>query len=367
MKRAAAGVLLAFSLLAGCGSGNDASAPDDTRAVLEEDEFADPGEGDNSDQLAAAKCSEGQPVEGRALRVVTTIAPLTSLVGLMAAGTDIEVRGLVPAGSTIHSYSPTDDDIEAIQNADLVLMHGIGLEDAVVELDAAAFPATTGLCEVGTASFTRTSQLHSDSYPSSNGLSNPHSWLSPTVVMRYLNAIRNSLSVRAPGAIAAIDENYVRISAQMQAIDEAMKKDTETVPVRSRSLFVHHDAFVYVAREYGYGYLGAVQKPDMSDPDPLEVASLTESLRASNVVAVFPGQEWETTVIDEIGTVMGVPHTAALSDEQLPGKPGEPGHSIGGLIVGNFVSIVEALGGSADALRGVSLDLGIEDVATYAG
>ncbi|MGA1362017.1 MAG: metal ABC transporter substrate-binding protein [Ilumatobacteraceae bacterium] len=367
MKRAAACVLLAFSLLAGCGSGSGTSAPDDTRAVLEEDEFADPGEGDNSDQLAATKCSEGQPVEGRALRVVATIAPLTSLVGLMAAGTDIEVRGLVPAGATIHSYLPTESDIEAIQDADLLITQGIGLEDAIVELSAPALSATAGLCEVGTASFSKTSQLHSDSYPSANGLSNPHSWLSPTVVMRYLNAIRNALSVRAPGAIEVIDENYVRISAQMQAIDTAMKKDTETVPVRSRSIFAHHDAFVYVAREYGYSYPGAAQKPDMSDPDPLEVVSLAESLGASNVVAVFPGREWETTVIDEIGTVMGVPHTAALSDEELPGKPGEVGHSIGGMIVGNFVTIVETLGGTAKALRAVSLDLGIRDVATYTG
>lgn len=367
MKRAAASVLIAFSLLAGCSSGGDTSAPDDTRAVLEEDEFADPGEDDNSDELAATKCAEGSPVEGRDLKVVATIAPLTSLAGLMTAGTGISVTGLVPAGSTIHSYSPTKGDIDAIQGADLVLTHGLGLEEGIVELTAAALPDTTGVCEVGTASFSRSAQLHSDSYPSANGLPNPHSWLSPTVVMRYLNALRNTLSVRAPSAIPQLDDNYVKLSALMQSIDEAMKKDTATVPVRNRSLFTYHDAFVYVAREYGYGYLGAAQRPDMTDPEPLAVAAVAESLRASSAAAVFPAREWGATVTDEIGTILDVPHTSELADEQLPGKPGEARHSVGGLIVANFVAMVETLGGKADALRAVSLDLGIEDAASYAG
>ena len=365
MKRAATSVLISFALLAGCSSGGDTAAPDDSRTVLEEDEFADPGEGDNSDSLASAKCAEGAPVEGRALKVVVTIAPLTSLVGLMAAGTGIKVSGLVPSGSTIHTYSPTEADVEAIQGADLVVKQGIGLEDGIVELAAAALPGTAGVCEVGTASFSRSSQLHSDSYPSSNNLSNPHSWLSPTVVMRSLNAVRDMLSVRAPSAIPVLDENYVKLSALMQSIDEAMKKDTESVLVRNHSLFTYHDAFVYVAREYGYGYLGAAQKPDMSDPEPLAVAAVAESLRASSAPAVFGAREWSSNVPAEMGELLDVPFSAELADERLPGNPGEARHSLGGLIVENFVSIVETLGGKADALRAVSLDLGIEDVATY--
>lgn len=367
MKRAAVGVLLAFSLLAGCGSGPDTSSTEDTKAILEEDEFTEPGSDDNSDSLAASRCAEGQPVEGRPLRVVTTIAPLTSLVGMMAAGTDIEVRGLVPAGSNIHAWTPGDGDVRSIQDADIVFTNGIGLEDAIVELTAAALPDTTGLCETGEASFGRGAQLHSDSYPSVNNLANPHAWLSPGTAMMYLNAIRNALSVRAPAAIPLLDENYVKLSALLQGIDAAMKEATATVPVRNRSLYTYHDAFVYVARAYGYGYLGAAQRPDMSDPDPLAVAAVAESLRASSAPAVFGAREWSSNVPAEIGGLLDVPFSAELADEQLPGRPGESRHSLAGLIVENFVTMVGTLGGDPSALRAVSLDLGIEDSATYAG
>ena len=49
-------------------------------------------------------CSSS-PTEDGTLRVVTTVAPLTSIVANIA-GPDVEVTGLVPEGTNSHTFEP---------------------------------------------------------------------------------------------------------------------------------------------------------------------------------------------------------------------------------------------------------------------
>jgi hypothetical protein len=54
-----------------------------------------------------------------------------------------------------------------------------------------------------------------------------------------------------------------------------------------------------------------------------------------------------------------------LRDDDLPGEPGEADHSWAGLMKFNYITIVEALGGDAAALKAVSIDVNVPDKATY--
>ena len=60
--------------------------------------------------------------------------------------------------------------------------------------------------------------------------------------------------------------------------------------------------------------------------------------------------------------------TTALLQENLkkgPGKPGDAEHSWAGLMQFNFITMVEALGGDATALKAVKIDAGVTDKAFY--
>jgi hypothetical protein len=54
-----------------------------------------------------------------------------------------------------------------------------------------------------------------------------------------------------------------------------------------------------------------------------------------------------------------------LRDDDLPGEPGEVDHSWAGLMKFNYITIVEALGGDATALKAVSIVVKVPDKATY--
>ena len=363
MKRAAAAVSLAFALLAGCSSGGS-TAPEDTKAVIKDD-IAGQGEQDNSDQLADQQCASGEIVKGRMPRVVTTFAPLTNLAGLMFDGTGVQVNGLVPDGATVHVHRIDAAGADLVQNADVVLTNGLGLESGEVALNRQALPSDAVLCEAGAVALATSAQLHSESYPTEGGMVNPHGWMSPNIALRYLNAIRDSVSVRMSGGIDKLDENYAKLSKLMFDIDAAMKTATETVAPRARVLYSYHDSLVYMARYYGYDYLGAAQMPDLTEPDPTVVAKLISDLDLKPPVAVFDSAEFDSGVIPEIAGKLKITLGPRLADEIMPGKPGEARHSWAGMILENYIGIIEALGGDASALKAVSPDIGLKDTAVY--
>jgi zinc/manganese transport system substrate-binding protein len=77
--------------------------------------------GDDEDADAAAE-------SGERLGVVATTAQIEALTREVA-GDLVNLTGLVPAGADAHDFEPVASDLVAVENADLVLRHGIEFDD----------------------------------------------------------------------------------------------------------------------------------------------------------------------------------------------------------------------------------------------
>ena len=66
------------------------------------------------------------------------------------------------------------------------------------------------------------------------------------------------------------------------------------------------------------------------------------------------------------GDETGVAYVDVLRDDDLPGEPGDPEHSWLGLMRFDFVTMTEALGGDATALRAFEVRDVAPDTAEYA-
>jgi hypothetical protein len=75
---------------------------------------------------------------------------------------------------------------------------------------------------------------------------------------------------------------------------------------------------------------------------------------------VFP-----STVLEQIGVETDVRYVDVLRDDDLLGEPGDSEHSWLGLMRFNFVTIVEALGGDASALKSLDVRDVVKDEAKY--
>jgi ABC-type Zn uptake system ZnuABC Zn-binding protein ZnuA len=92
---------------------------------------------------------------------------------------------------------------------------------------------------------------------------------------------------------------------------------------------------------------------------------LIEQVKDEQVPAVFGSEVFPSPVLEQIGKEAGVRYVDTLRDDDLPGEVDDPEHSWGGLMRYDFVTIVEALGGDASALKAVEVDLGLKDEAYY--
>ena len=134
-------------------------------------------------------------------------------------------------------------------------------------------------------------------------------------------------------------------------LDKAMRTSFATIAAEKRKLLTYHDAYAYFGKDYGWDIIGAIQVSDFEDPTAKEVAGLIDQVRAEKVPAVFGSEVFPSPVLEQIGKEAGVRYVDVLRDDDLPAEPGSPEHSWAGLMHFDYVTMTEAMGGDASALK----------------
>ena len=171
------------------------------------------------------------------------------------------------------------------------------------------------------------------------------------------------MSGRDPSNAAYYSENFTMFSALIDEFDAAMRTSFATVP--KRELLTYHDAYAYFAKTYDWTVIGAIQVSDFEDPTPSEVAGLIDQVRAEGVPAIFGSEVFPSPVLEQIGREAGVKYVDELRDDDLPGEPGAAEHSWLGLMRFDYITMTEALGGDASALKAFALRNVAPDTAKY--
>lgn len=363
-RRTAVAIFTVFALaLSACGS---TSSPSDTVSQPEE-ELDDPmgaSANDEGAKAATANCVSGKEITGRPVRIAATVAPITNLVAAIVGDTGAEVTGIVPEGTNSHTYEPPPSAAAKLENADIVFVNGLSLDDLTRDL-AQANAKNAVICEIGTATLPESGWVFDFSFPKEGGKPNPHTWTNPPMVLNYLTVIRDALVVADPKNTETYDANYVKMSADVMELDAAMKTASETVPEDDRKLLTYHDAYAYFALHFNYTVIGAIQPASFEEPSPKDIANLVAQVKAEKVKAVFGSEVFPSPVLEQIGKETGARYVDTLRDDDLPGKPGDAEHSWMGLMKSNYITMVEALGGQADALKAVEIDSSVVDKAFY--
>lgn len=286
-------------------------------------------------------------------RVVTTVAPITSIVENVA-GNRAEITGIVPEGVNSHTFEPTPSDARMMAEADLIILNGLDLEIPTLKLARANKKPETSVLLLGNQTIRERDYIYDFSFPRDHGHPNPHLWPDPIYVMTYARLVRDSLIELYPAGRTVYETNTGKYLEQLKSLDAAIKRAVNTVPRNNRRLLTYHDSWPYFARRYGFAIIGAVQPSDFSDPSPREVARLIDQLKREKVPAVFGSEVFPSPVLQQIAREAETAYIDELRDDDLPGSPGDPRHSYTGMMIGNIETMVTALGGSAEALKSVN-------------
>jgi zinc/manganese transport system substrate-binding protein len=189
------------------------------------------------------------------------------------------------------------------------------------------------------------------SYPKENGDPNPHLWLNVAHAMEFANLTREKLTEMDPQNAHYYSDNTNRYISLLRELDEGILQAVQTVPSQNRKLFTYHDSWSYFAARYGMTIVGAVQPSEFGEPTPQEVASVIDQIRFEKVPAIFGSEVFSSGVMNQIAKEGNVKAVETLSDDELPGRPGEPEHSYVGMMLENIESMLVPLGGNITILN----------------
>ena len=316
------------------------------------------GSSGTATESSAATAPEGQ------LIVATTVSPLTSIVAAVG-GDKVDIQGIVPEGVNSHTFEPAPQDAELLSKADIIFVNGLKLEDPTLALAEANMKSGAEIVELGTLALPEADYIFDFSFPKDEGKPNPHLWTDPTYAVAYADLVRQTLSERDPANAADYQANFEAFKVEADKLAEAVRADQASVPNGQLKLVTYHDAYAYFARNFGWEVVGAIQPKSFGEPTPAEVAALIEQIRSQGVPTIFGSEVFPSAVLEAIAAETGVRYEDSLRDDDLPGEPGAPEHSLLELLRYNYRTMIAGLGGNPAALDALVFEVKVPDTAFY--
>jgi zinc/manganese transport system substrate-binding protein len=246
--------------------------------------------------------------------VVVTYSVLGTLVSELV-GDMARVAVIIPDGQDPHDFEPSAKDIEAINDAQLLVSNGLKFEEGLI--DSLKSAETRGVTHFVVADHltTRTGEDHShdeddeshshdEDGESHSSAIDPHVWLSPYAMSEMIDDL----------ALVVGDALGIDVTAQSAALIEKLSALDSLVTARLESLgacvlVTGHDELGYFADRYGCTVVGAVI-PSFSttaEASAGELADLEALVREYDVPAIFTGIGTSRDVVEVLSTELGIP------------------------------------------------------------
>jgi zinc/manganese transport system substrate-binding protein len=286
------------------------------------------------------------------LRVVATTVQIEALAREVG-GELIDLHGVVPAGADAHEFEPTASDLAAIEDAQLILRHGIGLDEWLDDTLSAASNAavsvvTSGIAlEKGEAHHDEDeSEEHEDEDEHEEGeeVDDAHVWHDPDNARIMVQNIAAALIAADSANREAYEANSAAYQTTLDETKAEVQAIIDEIPAANRKLVTNHDAFGYFARAFGLEIVGAVI-PSLSteaEPSAGDTAALLDTIEAEGVKAIFAESSVNPDLARALASDAGILIVDDLYGDSL-GKPGSGAETVHGMLLANARKIADAL------------------------
>ena len=108
----------------------------------------------------------------------------------------------------------------------------------------------------------------------------PHFWLSVPNAVRYVENIRDGLAAADPDHAEGYQSRAEEFIAELQALDAEVRSTLEAIPAEARKIVVFHDAYEYLAHEYGFEVAAAVAPANPNQETSAQaIAAIVDEVR----------------------------------------------------------------------------------------
>ncbi len=251
--------------------------------------------------------------------IIVTYSILGAIVMDMV-GNQAEVTVLIPNGADVHEWEPSAHDIEKVNNADLIVRNGLGLEEGL--------ESTLGKAEDrGVKIFTAADHIvvrhvgPGEGIPGNDpdqqiGAPDPHLWVDPVAMKSVVTALaielKFSLGIDASTKTRSLE-------SQIDALNTEIASLVNSVPDGNRKLVTGHESMGYFAERYGFKLVGAVI-PNLSSQAEIsaaDMAALIDLVKQNQVKAILTEAGTSVNAVQQVAMATGA-RVAELSPVRLP-------------------------------------------------
>ncbi len=222
------------------------------------------------------------------VNVVATTVPLghfTKLVG----GDLVTVAVLVPPGTNLHTFEPSPSQLMEVEDADLYVKNGAGLEiwmERIIQAsgDMLVVDSSNGV-ELIKSTDDHDHGAHLDDHGVHEDIltADPHIWLSPKNAMIIVDNICEGLIEINPDGADIYQKNRDYYLGELAELDSELNSTFSQT--EKKEFIVLHPSWSYFARDYDL-----VQVPILEsekEPGPRYLAEIVEVAREKNITTIF--------------------------------------------------------------------------------
>jgi zinc transport system substrate-binding protein len=218
------------------------------------------------------------PATGAKIKVSTSFYPLYFFASQIG-GDKAEVTNITPAGSEPHDYEPTAADILQIENSQLLILNGGGLEAWGNNVSQNINANFTKVIVAGEGLTTQ--QI------TENGQSviDPHVWLSPTLAAQMVDKIVQGFIAVDPINQVYYQANADSLKAKLTILDREYAKGLSNCA--QQDIVTSHAAFGYLAASYHLQQIPIAGLSPDAEPSPQQLVNLVSLVREQQIKYIF--------------------------------------------------------------------------------
>jgi manganese/zinc/iron transport system substrate-binding protein len=225
--------------------------------------------------LVVAGCAGPPPSRNHDPDVVATTTLVADLARQVSGGV-VAVEAIMGPGVDPHLYQAKAADRRKLEQARLVLYHGLHLEGTMTEL-LEHLPHARAVA----AGIPRESLIFDLGQP------DPHVWFDVRLWQMALETCCEAMSHSFPQHRETFRRHTELYHQRLEELDADIRRQIDALPPGRRTLITAHDAFRYFGRAYGLRVMGLQGVSTADETGLREINRIVESVLRDRLPAVF--------------------------------------------------------------------------------
>lgn len=300
------------------------------------------------------------------LKVYASVYPIYDFTKKIA-GDKVDVEMIMPQGTEPHGWEPDSNTIKNLENADMFIYNGAGLESwtdkvlsSLSNKDLKAVEASEGV-DLIKSTHTHDHEdedhehEHEDHEHESNhnhnheaeenhnheatennhnhedhdheghhhGPMDPHVWISPKNAKIEMENIKNALVELDKDNADYYESNYEKYAKMLDELDAKYSESLGSLP--NKEIVVSHEAYGYLCKDYGLTQIGVKGVNAETEPDAKKMAEIISYIKENNITTIFTEELIDPKVSNIIASETGcqvkvLSPIEGLSQEQVDNK-----------------------------------------------